>query len=221
MKSLRTFPRLSDRTGLSASSAPPDTAMPTGPFAGSAPRIAGESQDPALRRRLLGGLLMSAAGVVGAMGLGALSGCQSTAPAKPATPGTLTDAQREALKQLGFQPVDGGWELNLSMSLLFDFDSVLLRGAQRAELQKLGQRLLDVGITGLRVEGHTDSIGKADYNQRLSLRRAEAVAQAMQATGLSFKDLQVRGLGMERPIADNATESGRAQNRRVVLIVAA
>lgn len=170
------------------------------------------------RRRLLSGLL---AGAIGGLGVMALTGCQTPATsAGAARPGTLNETQRQALQRLGFQQVDQGWELNLSMSLLFDFDSVLLHGAQRAQLQKLGQSLIEIGITGLRVEGHTDSIGKADYNQRLSLRRAEAVAQALQASGLPFKDLQVRGLGMERPIADNGSEAGRAQNRRVALIVA-
>ncbi|MBO9687529.1 MAG: OmpA family protein [Mitsuaria chitosanitabida] len=168
------------------------------------------------RRRLLSGLAVGAAGVW----LGALAGCQTAAPAPEASPGTLTDPQRQALRKLGFQHTDAGWELNLSMSLLFDFDSVLLHAPQRAELQRMGQNLAEIGITGLRVEGHTDSIGRADYNQKLSLRRAEAVAQALQTSGLAFKELQVRGFGMERPIADNGTESGRAQNRRVALIVA-
>lgn len=200
------FPRTTSRSSLSSSA----------PIGRSVLSFSASNGPDTPRRRLL-------AGAVGALGLGlaTLTGCQTPpASTSPTRPGTLSETQRQALQRLGFQQVDQGWELNLSMSLLFDFDSVLLRGAQRAGLQKLGQSLIDVGITGLRVEGHTDSIGKADYNQRLSLRRAEAVAQALQASGLPFKDLQVRGLGMERPIADNGSESGRAQNRRVALIVA-
>lgn len=202
------FPRTTSRASLSSSA-----------LIGRDVLSCSESNGPDTpRRRLLSGLL---AGAVGALGLAVLAGCQTPpASTSPARPGTLNETQRQALQRLGFQQVDQGWELNLSMSLLFDFDSVLLHGAQRAQLQKLGQSLIEIGIAGLRVEGHTDSIGKADYNQRLSLRRAEAVAQALQASGLPFKDLQVRGLGMERPIADNGSETGRAQNRRVALIVA-
>lgn len=169
------------------------------------------------RRRLLSLALHSLAGVA----LLPLAGCQTPAAPTDARPGdTLSAAQRQGLHQLGFQRTDEGWQLNLAMSLLFDFDSDQLHAAQRLELQRMGQTLATLGITGLRVEGHTDSVGRADYNQRLSLRRADAVAQALQAPGTPLRGIQVRGLGMARPIADNNSESGRAQNRRVALIVA-
>ena len=59
----------------------------------------------------------------------------------------------------------------------------------------------------------------AAVNQRLSLRRAEVVAREMESRGFPAAGLQVRGLGAARPIADNATEAGRTQNRRVAVIV--
>ena len=65
----------------------------------------------------------------------------------------------------------------------------------------------------------TDSIGDAAVNQRLSLRRAEVVAREMETRGFPAAGLQARGLGATRPIADNATEAGRTQNRRVAVIV--
>lgn len=140
-----------------------------------------------------------------------------TSPAKPAT--VWTDPQIQALRELGFVPIEGDeWSLNLAASVLFDFDSEQLRPLQRQQLDRIGRTLAQVGVKGLRVEGHTDNVGDADYNRRLSLRRASAVAQVLAAAGLPRDALATQGHGSAKPIADNTTEAGRAQNRRVVLI---
>lgn len=75
-------------------------------------------------------------------------------------------------------------------------------------LNKYPQTLLDI-------DGHTDNTGSAQYNMALSERRAIAVAQQLSARGIDPRRLRVVGLGMTQPIADNSTEAGRAQNRRV------
>jgi outer membrane protein OmpA-like peptidoglycan-associated protein len=71
----------------------------------------------------------------------------------------------------------------------------------------------------LEVEGHTDSVGTADYNQDLSERRAQAVCTFLSEQGISRESMAARGYGKERPVATNGTAAGRQQNRRVELIV--
>jgi OOP family OmpA-OmpF porin len=70
----------------------------------------------------------------------------------------------------------------------------------------------------VRVEGHTDWIGSEEYNQALSVRRAEAVYRYLVNRGVEPERFTVEGFGKSRPIASNDTEAGRAQNRRVELI---
>jgi OOP family OmpA-OmpF porin len=67
------------------------------------------------------------------------------------------------------------------------------------------------------VEGHTDSVGNDDYNQKLSQRRADAVRKYLVDKGIAGARLTATGLGETQPVADNGTADGRAQNRRVVL----
>jgi outer membrane protein OmpA-like peptidoglycan-associated protein len=74
-------------------------------------------------------------------------------------------------------------------------------------------------IQKLRIEGHTDNSGSRDFNQSLSLRRAESVRRWLVEYGIGSALLEVAGFGPTRPIADNATEAGRAANRRVDFVI--
>src|SRR5204863_8924803 len=67
----------------------------------------------------------------------------------------------------------------------------------------------------LRIEGHTDPVGRSAFNRRLSQARAAAVRDALIARGVPAERLRARGFAARRPIADNTTESGRARNRRI------
>jgi outer membrane protein OmpA-like peptidoglycan-associated protein len=71
----------------------------------------------------------------------------------------------------------------------------------------------------IRVEGHTDNAGKADANKKLSTARAQSVKLALAKKGIGSKRIDAQGFGQEKPIADNATEDGKAQNRRVDVVV--
>ena len=83
----------------------------------------------------------------------------------------------------------------------------------------MGKRLRTVLIEKLRIEGHTDTTGARDYNEALSLRRAQAVAQVLVAAGFASANVAPKGYGAARPIADNASTTGRAENRRVAIVV--
>jgi len=103
--------------------------------------------------------------------------------------------------------------------VLFDSGKYTLRPAAREKLAKLSGIVL--GHPGLRLaaEGHTDSTGTSDFNQRLSVKRAEAVAEYLGSQGVPSDSLSAAGFGDTRPIAQNNTAAGRQQNRRVELIV--
>ena len=77
-----------------------------------------------------------------------------------------------------------------------------------------------MGIQRVRVDGHTDSSGKAAYNQELSERRAQSVAKALVGVGMQPQNIQSQGLGSSQPVADNRTSAGRTENRRVSIVVA-
>jgi outer membrane protein OmpA-like peptidoglycan-associated protein len=146
-----------------------------------------------------------------------LSACRTAAPAKPA----LSPQQIAVLQEQGFKQTDDGWELSFTDKLLFDLDAAVLTQASRAGVAKISGALRQVGIEHMQVEGHTDISGSAAHNDKLSLARAKAVAEAMTLSGLAHDNILVRGMGKHKPVADNATAEGRAENRRVTVIVSA
>ena len=78
-------------------------------------------------------------------------------------------------------------------------------------------KLINADVVSIKVVGHTDSQGSDAYNQKLSERRASSVAAFLLSNGLAPEKLTSQGLGESQPVADNSTEEGRAQNRRVEL----
>jgi len=104
--------------------------------------------------------------------------------------------------------------------VLFGSDLDSLNGPSQAIVERIGKALLGVGIEGVRVDGHADASGKATYNQQLSVRRAQSVAQALIGIGMPAQNIRTRGLGSTEPVADNRTSSGRTENRRVSIVVA-
>lgn len=145
-----------------------------------------------------------------------MSACQ-TVPPKPA----FTPEQIAALQDLGFEEGDDGWALNLGSRILFATGADRLTERDRAEIKKVADTLHAVGIDSMRVEGHADNVGNAQFNVDLSMRRAEAVAREMAANGIPYENIQQRGLGTSKPVADNQTKDGRMQNRRATIIVPA
>ena len=105
--------------------------------------------------------------------------------------------------------------LNMPGNVTFRSDSDQLNPAFGNVLNSVGAVLVKYPRTLLDIDGHTDNTGGFEHNQNLSERRAYTVAQFLSQRGIDGRRLQIIGFGEQRPIADNATDFGRAQNRRV------
>ncbi len=102
--------------------------------------------------------------------------------------------------------------------ILFELDSDAIRQESHASLDEVVRVLRAEPSWKLLIEGHTDSLGSDSYNKALSLRRAQAVKAYLVSHGIAEERLRVVGLGESSPVADNGTELGPAQNRRVELV---
>lgn len=103
--------------------------------------------------------------------------------------------------------------------VLFEFGKSNLTSEARNTTRNISDVLRSVSGRDVYVEGHTDSVGSDEFNQRLSERRALAVADQLSASGVAKQSIFVRGFGKREPIASNATSSGRQRNRRVEVII--
>jgi OOP family OmpA-OmpF porin len=101
----------------------------------------------------------------------------------------------------------------------FDFDKAVLKPEGKAKLDDLAGKIQGVKLEAVITVGHTDSVGSDAYNQKLSVRRAEAVKAYLVSKGVDAKSIYTEGKGETKPVADNKTKAGRAQNRRVEIEV--
>jgi outer membrane protein OmpA-like peptidoglycan-associated protein len=109
--------------------------------------------------------------------------------------------------------------VTMPQDILFATDSASVRPDLQSDLRTLARSLNDYPDTIVEVIGHTDNTGSAAYNQDLSARRAGSVAAVLTASGVSPARIRSYGRGEEQPIASNLTPEGRAQNRRVEIII--
>lgn len=145
-----------------------------------------------------------------------LGGCQMSKDKSP-----WTRAQRAVFTSEGFTETDRGWEFSINDRLLFATDESIVLPQQAGSIRRIAGRLLGVDIRRATVEGHADGSGGADHNQRLSERRAAAVAEVLVASGFAQSEVSTAGLGDRFPVESNATVEGRRENRRVVILIAA
>lgn len=109
--------------------------------------------------------------------------------------------------------------LNMPSNITFAVDQSTISPAFQQTLTSVALVLHKYNRTLLDITGYTDSTGSEDHNQLLSQRRAQAVAGYLAQQGVNSQRFQIRGMGESNPIASNATEAGRAQNRRVEIQV--
>jgi OOP family OmpA-OmpF porin len=101
----------------------------------------------------------------------------------------------------------------------FDFDKSVLKPEGKAKLDDLVGKIQGINLEVIIAVGHTDSIGTDAYNQKLSVRRAEAVKAYLVSKGIEKNRVYTEGKGEKQPVADNKTAEGRAKNRRVEIEV--
>ena len=134
-----------------------------------------------------------------------------------------TEQIREKLKEqlnqvLETRETARGLIVNMS-DVLFDTGQYTLKPGAREKLAKVSGILLAYPNLQLQVEGYTDNVGGEDFNQTLSEKRADAVRDYLTSQGVAMTNISAAGYGMSDPIANNSTSQGRAENRRVQLVV--
>jgi outer membrane protein OmpA-like peptidoglycan-associated protein len=213
-------PLLLGIAGLMALSACVDT---TG-YSASKPEY-GESRakNGAIAGAILGGLLGATRG--DDVNLGRTAGGAVIGAVIGGGIGTMLDRQAAELQQdLGNSDVsivNTGSELVVTMpqDILFAVDSAVVRPGLQSDLRVLARNLQDYPDSTVDVLGHTDNTGSAAYNQDLSARRASAVAALITSNGVAPYRVRSWGRGENEPVATNLSEEGKAQNRRVEIII--
>jgi len=119
----------------------------------------------------------------------------------------------------GTPPAVAASKVTFAADAFFDFDKSVLKPEGRAKLTDLVEKIRGVNLEVIIAVGHTDSIGTDAYNQRLSVRRAEAVKAFLVSKGIERNRVYTEGKGEKQPVADNRTKEGRAKNRRVEIEV--
>jgi outer membrane protein OmpA-like peptidoglycan-associated protein len=168
---------------------------------------------------VLGGLTHGKKGAVVGGAIGAAAGAGTGALI-----GHYMDKQEADLKKLKSANVErNGAELviRFNSAILFDPGKAALKPRSEADLSEFANVLKTYPDTNLVIDGHTDSKGKKALNKKLSEQRALAVVAFFESRGIAAARLTGEGWADERPVADNATEDGRAQNRRVEINIAA
>lgn len=192
---------------------------------------------PRPSRRALGLAPLGAALLLTAGCAGLNLGGTASAPAAPASSGSITShappalqAQRtalaDALASAGVSVLvmpDGQLQLNVPSDFSFSSDRSEIRAEGRPVLDKVAVSLLlpDFVAMRVRVVGHTDSQGGAAHNDALSLARATSVRRHLESRGVAAARLQALGMGEREPLAPNDKDYGRALNRRIEIYLQA
>ena len=116
-------------------------------------------------------------------------------------------------------PVAAASKVTFAADAFFDFDKATLKPEGKAKLDEIASKVKNINLEVIVAVGHTDSVGTEAYNQKLSVRRAEAVKAYLVSKGIDKSRVYTEGKGEAQPIASNSTKAGRAKNRRVEIEV--
>jgi len=131
---------------------------------------------------------------------------------------TELEKARAELAELKAKPTDRGMVITLG-DVLFKTNRANLSPGAEKTIDQLSNFMKKYPDRKINIEGHTDSVGSAEYNLTLSRRRAESVKKALVEKGIETSRIETKGYGETYPVADNQTASGRQQNRRVEVII--
>ena len=151
------------------------------------------------------------------------AGCATEPPKpepKPAPPPAPKPAPApEKPKPAPEKPKPVAEKVTFAADVLFDFDKAVIKPEGKSKLDDIGNKVKGINLEVVIAIGHADSVGSDAYNQRLSVRRAEAVKAYMISKGIEPNRVYTEGKGEKQPVADNKTSDGRAKNRRVEIEV--
>jgi OOP family OmpA-OmpF porin len=133
--------------------------------------------------------------------------------------GTPVAAPKAAAPAAPAAPVAAASKVTYAADAFFDFDKAVVKPAGKAKLDDLVSKVKGINLEVIIAVGHTDSVGSDAYNQKLSVRRAEAVKAYLVTKGIEKNRIYTEGKGEKQPVADNKTKEGRAKNRRVEIEV--
>ena len=140
-----------------------------------------------------------------------------------ATIGAYMDKQAEELEAdlegATVERIGEGIKITFDSGILFGFDKYDLQNESKENIRNLAEILNKYEDTNILVEGHTDSFGSEEYNEKLSKRRAYEVYEYIADQAVDMNRMTVQFYGEEKPVANNETEAGRALNRRVEVAI--
>ena len=116
-------------------------------------------------------------------------------------------------------PATVATKVTYAADAFFDFNKSVIKPEGKAKLDDLVGKIKDINLEVIIAVGHTDSVGSDAYNQKLSVRRSEAVKAYLVSKGIEKNRVYTEGKGEKQPVADNKTAEGRAKNRRVEIEV--
>ena len=202
--------------------------------------LLGTSGCASLNNTTRGAMIGTGGGAALGAGIGAIAGGGKGAAigavvgtAVGATAGALIgrkmDKQQQELEQIEGAKVEEVTDQNNLQAIKVTFDTGILFDTNKSDLSPSAQRALSEFAVSLKnnpqtdvvINGHTDNTGSRAVNDRVSKERAQAVANYLIGSGVSSSRLTTNGLAYDFPVADNSTEAGRAQNRRVEIFITA
>lgn len=136
-----------------------------------------------------------------------------------AAPVAATPAPAAAAPAARPVPPPAATKVTYAADAFFDFDKSVLKPEGKAKLDDLVGKIKGINLEVIIAVGHTDAVGSDTYNQKLSVRRSEAVKAYLVSKGIEKNRVYTEGKGEKQPVADNKTSEGRAKNRRVEIEV--
>ncbi|MFZ6657359.1 outer membrane protein OmpA [Undibacterium sp. TJN19] len=151
----------------------------------------------------------------------AVPGCDAplVQPVPPAPPAPPAPEVKPAPPAPVAPPAPTSEKVTFAADAFFDFDKAVLKPEAKVKLDDMASKLKSINLEVVIAVGHTDSVGTEEYNQKLSIRRAEAVKAYLVSKGIEANRVYTEGKGKKQPVADNKTADGRAKNRRVEIEV--